>query len=356
MRHRSPHAVTIRERHRRHQALVLGVLSKESVPPAEVEEAAQEVWLTIYQKLASGEPEPDSWPAYLTTLARGRAANHRRAAHHRHAASLADEPGAPAQRPSAEQVLVVYGLIDSIPSPDQREAALLRAQGYTIKEIAARQGITEARVKRRLEAAGEHLEKELKRDEDEDDKGKAGAFWGFGSFEKLLDALSEERERQWKNIEAAIQEIETPSGPPSSSGPKVAASMLPRAPNAAPGLVPAVTKVTLFAALGGALLGGAYLGARSGATHGAAAVVVCPEPPASPSVPAPSGSSLSSQAPSPAGTMAARPAASSPHTATPAARRPATAEELDGLLRREEEDRTDVLSPEAGESTHPRIR
>ena len=99
------------------------------MPPAEGEEAAQEVWATVYQKLVSGEPEPDSWPAYLTTLAQGRAVNHRRAARHRRALSLPDEPGVLAGRLSAEQVVILYGLIDSIPSPDQREAVRLQAQG-----------------------------------------------------------------------------------------------------------------------------------------------------------------------------------------------------------------------------------
>jgi RNA polymerase sigma factor (sigma-70 family) len=342
MRHPGPHAAAIRARHRKHALLVLAVLSKEGVPPAEVEEAAQEVWATVHQKLVAGEPEPDSWPAYLTTLAQGRAVNHRRAARHRRAVSLADEPGVLAGRLSAEQVVILYSLIDSIPNPDQREAVRLQAQGYTIKEIAEKQGITEAGVKKRLKMAGEHLEKELDRDDDEkgdegEKKEKAGAFWGFGSFEALIDALSEERERQWKGIEEAIREIESPPEPPSPSDPKIAAPLSLLIPNATPALAPAVAKWTLLAALGGAILGGAYLGARKGAEH-EVVPLACPEPPASTTVPPQSG--LPPQSPLPAGTMAARPAPSS--ATRPAARAAAAPDDLEDLLLREKEDSAGV--------------
>lgn len=340
------HAGTIEKRHRQHDPLVLSVLSKEGVPPAEVEAEGQEVWLTVYRKLASGEPEPDSWPAYLTTLAQGRAANHRRAAHHRRTARLPDEPGAVAQRLSAEQVVILYGVIDSIPSPDQRETALLRAEGYSIAEIAAKQGVSEAGVKKRLKMVGEHLEKELERDEDEKgDEGekekKAGAFWGFGSLEALIDALSEERERRWKNIEEAIREIETPPGPPASSLPQMVAPLLPLAPNAAPGLAATAGKLTLLAALGAAMLGGAYLGARSGAEHEAVPVVACPELPPRPDVP-PSSSPPPAQGPAPAGTMAARPTSPSPRTTRPVALPQADPDDLEDLRRRTREDRAGV--------------
>ena len=214
-------AAILQDRHPKHDPLVLSVLSKAGVPPAEVEEAAQELWLAVYRKLASGEPEPSCWPAYLTALAQGRAVNHRRAARHRRTAMLPTDPGMVAQGLSAEQLLLLYGLLDSIPNSDHREAVLLQAEGYSIREIAAKQGITEAGVKKRLEMAGKHLEKELERDDDEKKEEKAGAFWGFGSFEALIDALSKERERRWKGIEEAIREIETNPGPPSSSLPPV---------------------------------------------------------------------------------------------------------------------------------------
>lgn len=354
MRHPSRHAATIADRHRKHDALVLSVLSKEGIPRADVEAEAQEVWLTAYRKLVAGERQPDSWPAYLTTLAQGRAANHRRAARHRRTAKLPDEAGAGAQRLSAEQIVILCSAIDAIPNPHQREAALLRAEGYSIAEIAAKQGISEAGVKKRLRMAGEHLEKDLERDDEDEKKEKCGAFWGFGSFEALIDALSEERERRWKNIEEAIREMETPPGPPSPPGPRTAAPLpsipnagplLPPAPNAVPGLAVAAGKATLVAFVGGALLGVAYFGARSGAEREAAAVVACPEPPANPSVPP---SSSPPQGRSPASTMAARPSSpSSPtrpaaRTAGPAAQPHAEPDDLEGLLRRAREDRGGV--------------
>jgi RNA polymerase sigma factor (sigma-70 family) len=350
MRPPNRHAATIEKRHRRHDPLVLSVLSKEGVPPAEIEGEAQEVWLTVYRKLTSGEPEPDSWPAYLTALAQGRAANHRRAARHRRAGRLPDEPGTVDRQLSAEQVVILYGVIDSIPSPDQREAALLRMEGYSIAEIATKQGISEAGVKKRLKMAGEHLEKELERDEGEkgdddekDEKKKAGAFWGFGSFEALIDALAEESERRWKDIEEAIREIETPPGPPASSlPPTLAPLLLASPPNAAPGLGATAGKLTLIAAFGGALLGGAsYLGAQHGAERDADPVAACPELPASPNVPL-SGPPPPSQEPLPAGTMAARPPSLSGSTTKPGARPHAAPDDVEGLRRRTREDRAGV--------------
>ena len=49
-----------------------------------------------------------------------------------------------AQRLSAEQILILYSAIDSIPNPDQREAALLQAEGYSIGEIATENVTTDA--------------------------------------------------------------------------------------------------------------------------------------------------------------------------------------------------------------------
>lgn len=343
MRPPSRHAATIEERHRKHDPLVLAVLSKEGVPPADVEGEAQEVWLTVYRKLAAGEPEPDSWPAFLTALAQGRAANYRRAAHHRRAARLPDEPGIVAQRLSAEQVLILYSALDSIPNPDQREAALLQAEGYSIAEIAAKQGITESGVKKRLKMAGEHLEKALEHAEDEkgEQKQRAGVFWGFGSFEALIDALSEERERRWEDIEAAIREIEMPPDPPSSSLSTIGVPLHLLAPNAAPGLAAIAGKVTLFAAVAGAILGGAYLGARSSEPHGAVPVVACPELPSRPSMPS-RASSPPPPEPSPAGTMAVRPARSASTATRPVAGPHTEPDDLEGLLRRAREDRAGV--------------
>ena len=317
----------------------MAVLAKEGIPPSEAVEAAQEVWLTVYRKLASGEPEPDSWPAYLTTLAQGRAANHRRSAQHRRATSLPSEGAMTAGRLSPEEVVILYGLIDSIPSPDQREAVLLWAQGYSIREIAEKQSITEAGVKKRIKTAGEHVEKELERDE-RDDKKRSGAFWGFGSFEALIDALSDDRERRWKDIEAAIREIESPPDPHRPSGPKSAAPVIPLLPKAGPTLAAAAGKVTLLTFFSGAaLLGGAYLSTRSGAARESAPVVVCPEPPAGTIAPAPSISPPPARGPSPDGTVAARPAASSDRTRRPAARGLAEPEDFEDLLLREREDR-----------------
>lgn len=341
MRPPSPHQARIRELHREHALFVVGVLSKAGVPPSEVDDAAQEVWITACVKLAAGKSEPDSWRAYLTTLAKGLAANHRRAAEHRRTAPLEDEPGLIAQGLSAEQVLILYNLLESIPNADQREAAVLRAQGYSIKEIAAIQGITEAGVKKRLDLAGQQLEKEMKRDDDE----RAGAFWGFGSFEKLLDALSEARERQWQNIEAAIQEIETPTEPPSSSRPQGAAPLLPVSPNSAPGLL-AMGKAQLAAVLAGAVLAGGYLGARGWPERASAAapLLVRPEPPRVTSAPEPSSSPPAAQMPPRAETAAVRPVSPpvSPGNARPAARPPNTPVYLRGLLRRTWEQRANT--------------
>lgn len=319
--------------------LVLERLSKAGVPPSDVEDAAQALWISVWSKLSSGEPEPDSWPAFLTALARGRAANYRRAAERRRTAPLEDALCIASRGLSAEQIVMLIELIESIPNAGQREAAFLRASGHSIKEIAARQGISEWGVKKRLALAGEHVEKAVKRDGDGE---KSNAFWGFGSFEKLLDALSEERERQWKDIEAEIRRIEPPGDPPPSSPPPNAAPLTSLFPTTAPGLA-TVTKVTLTVAAGVVLLGAAYLGGRGDAGREvAAAVLVRPEPPRPPTAPpSPHPSSSSRAAASPADPTTTRPAASPAPArgAKQAARAPGAADELQGLLRREREDR-----------------
>lgn len=331
--------VRIRDLHKEHGFLVLNVLAKAGVPPSDVEDAAQEVWITVCTKLASGQPEPDSWPAFLTVLARGRAANHRRAASHRRTLPLEAPPTTVARALSAEQILILVGLIEAIPNADQREAALLRAKGYSIKEIAAAQGITEAGVRKRLEMAGQQMEKESRRGEHGE---KAGTFWGFGSFEKLLDALSEERERQWKGIEAVIEQLEPPPESPSPARPPATAPAIPPVPRGASGLA-AAAKSALAAAFAGALLAGALLGAwGSSARVEAAPLLAFPEPPtvAGTSVP------IAAQAPSPAAptprdTAPARPIAGAPPARAPAHATPRRTgpDDLRGLLRRARERR-----------------
>jgi RNA polymerase sigma-70 factor (ECF subfamily) len=367
MRSPRPHEAKVEELHRRHAWLVLAALSRAGVPTSDVEDQAHELWLSVLSKIAAGETEPDAWPAYLTALARGRAANHRRAALHRRADSLAEEPGVASERLSAEQVLILYGVIESIPNPDQREAALLRAQGYSIREIAAAQGITEAGVKKRLLLAGEQLEKALKRDEEDEEKAgvvpagpgtapdspprattvqRSGAFWGFGTFEELLDALAEERERQWKDIEDAIRRTEMPVEPPRSTKP-VAAPLLHPFPVVS-GL--GRSRGTMAALTAAAVFAGAYLGARGNTGQATASVAVCPEPPPAPR---PAGTPATDQPAAPAqATATARAEAAQTvamqgtagqGTAAVAAKRPVrsalSADDLEGLLRREREDR-----------------
>jgi RNA polymerase sigma-70 factor, ECF subfamily len=359
MRHRSRHAATIRDRHREHDALVLAVLAKEGVPPAEVEEAAQEVWLTVYRKLTGGEPEPTSWPAYLTTLAQGRAVNHRRAANHRRTASLNEAPDAIAPQLSAERMLLLYGLLDAIPNLGQREAVRLRVEGHSVKEIAKMQSISEAAVRKRLQMASEHIEEELKRDDGKEPTEKAGAFWGFGSFEELLDALSEDRERRWRDIETAIRKLETPLDQP-SSGPKNHTAptipLLPLIPPTAPGLLATAGKWTLFSIVaGGAFLGGTALGTGRGTPQRAVVIVACPDMPVTTVAP-PLLNSLSSMSALPAGTARSaglldrpapgmppapteEPASLLPGEAEPTAARSAAPDDLEGLLHRAKEDR-----------------
>jgi RNA polymerase sigma factor (sigma-70 family) len=330
---------------------VLAVLSRAGVAASEVQAEAQEVWLTVYRRLLAGEGEPESWPAYLTALARGRAANHRRAAGLRRVAPLEAAHGAAAPFLSPERMVVLVGLIDALPNPGQREAVLLRVQGYSVKEIAERQGISEAGVRRRLQAAEERLEKELERDE-EDRKKRSNAFWGFGSFEALIDALSKERERQWRGIEDAIREIEVPPETP-PSGPKRAAPLvtpLPLIPGVPPRLVPALAKGAVIATFGAAVVVGASLGVSSGGEREAVPIVACPDvvetavsaPPenAPPPRGAPAPQAATSEAPA-----AVRPAFSSPSVAARAVSRPAArpvsaADDLEDLLLREQEDRT----------------
>lgn len=270
-------AEKVRELHREHGFLVLAVLSNAGLSGLAVQDAAQEVWLTVYAKLAAGESEPRSWPAYLTTLAKGRAANDRRAAVYRQTTPIDQSPDTPARGLTIDQILLVLRAIESIPNPDQREALLLRAKGYSIKEIAEIQGITEPGVKKRLEMAGERIQKELSQDSDDE---KAGPFWGFGSLEELFDAFSEERERQWKDIEKAIQRTDPPVDGSSTPKPSDAAPVVPTPPKLpflGPKLV-VLPKATLVAIAGGTWLFGAMVGSLATTDKPSAHVAVCPEP------------------------------------------------------------------------------
>lgn len=127
-----------------HARIVHGVLLAR-VPPADADDAVQDVFLAALRNLASLR-EPAAFPGWLLTIARNRANDfHRRP---RAASELPDEVAAPwAPAHKEQEARMALEAVRALPDA-YRETLILRlVEGMSGPEIAARTGLTEGSVR-----------------------------------------------------------------------------------------------------------------------------------------------------------------------------------------------------------------
>ncbi len=112
------------------------------IPPAEVDDVVQEVFLTALDHLA-GLRDPAAFPGWLAAIARNRAADrHRRRQDH---VPLAEDSAAAASvNPEA---LAVMAVLRALPEAYRETLVMRLVEGMTGPEIAARTGLTHASVR-----------------------------------------------------------------------------------------------------------------------------------------------------------------------------------------------------------------
>lgn len=112
------------------------------------EDVLHDVYLLIWRRAGAFEPGRASPITWLSTIARNRAIDWRRAQASRSAAPLADAPDVPDPAPLASDTLEAYGeagrLHDCLRALEERQRGAIRTaffDGVTYAELAARQGV-----------------------------------------------------------------------------------------------------------------------------------------------------------------------------------------------------------------------
>jgi RNA polymerase sigma-70 factor, ECF subfamily len=112
------------------------------LPPSEVDDLVQEVFLTALDRLAALR-DPAAFPGWLAAIARNRAADrHRRRPDH---IALAEESATAA--PVAPEALAVMAVLRALPDAYRETLVMRLVEGMTGPEIAARTGLTHASVR-----------------------------------------------------------------------------------------------------------------------------------------------------------------------------------------------------------------
>ncbi len=125
----------------RYGRMVHGILLSR-LPPHEVEDLVQEVFLTALTRLSSLR-DPAAFGPWLATIARNRAADQRR--RRREHIELAED--AAAENPVDPEALAVLAALRTLPEAYRETLALRLVEGMTGPEIAARTGLTPASVR-----------------------------------------------------------------------------------------------------------------------------------------------------------------------------------------------------------------
>lgn len=134
--------------YRRHKDSLFAFLYQHCPRPAIVEELAQDTWMAVVDRAASYRPEA-GFRTWLFRIAHNRQVDFWRRRDNRHQ-PLPDETGqlssADPAGPTEEEILAAVGQLPG----EQRDALLLREQGFSLAEIAGICGASEEAVKSRL--------------------------------------------------------------------------------------------------------------------------------------------------------------------------------------------------------------
>jgi RNA polymerase sigma-70 factor (ECF subfamily) len=128
------------------------------VPPSEVEDLLQEVFLIVHRRIRSLR-DPAAFPGWLAAIARNRAVDFHRRSPPTEALSEEAAPQEPEQRESR-------GILAAIRAPPEayREPLVLRlVEGLTGPEIAERTGLTPGSVRVNLHRGMQRLKEELRK-------------------------------------------------------------------------------------------------------------------------------------------------------------------------------------------------
>ena len=128
------------------------------VPPAEVEDLVQEVFLIVYRRIRSLR-DPAAFPGGLATIARNRAVDfHRRSAP---TEELTEEDAR--QEPVPRESHGILAAIRAIPEAYREPLVLRLVEGLTGPEIAERTGLTPGSVRVNLHRGMQRLKEELRK-------------------------------------------------------------------------------------------------------------------------------------------------------------------------------------------------
>jgi RNA polymerase sigma-70 factor (ECF subfamily) len=144
--------------YRRHVGYVFRLLRRFGVQPAEVEDAAQEVFMTVYRRLPDFDPARATIKTWIFAISRGVAANRRRALQRRmHAVPL---PSAPDRRPNPEQranhrevLMLVARFLDTLPEGQRLVFELVDIEGMRGPEASEVLGVKLNTIYTRLRTA-----------------------------------------------------------------------------------------------------------------------------------------------------------------------------------------------------------
>jgi RNA polymerase sigma-70 factor (ECF subfamily) len=128
------------------------------VPPAEVEDLVQEVFLIVHRRIRSLR-DPAAFPGWLAAIARNRAVDFHRRSAPTEEIHEEDAPAEPAERESHG----ILAAIRALPEAYREPLVLRLVEGLTGPEIADRTGLTPGSVRVNLHRGMQRLKEELRK-------------------------------------------------------------------------------------------------------------------------------------------------------------------------------------------------
>ncbi|MFB3923406.1 MAG: RNA polymerase sigma factor [Terriglobia bacterium] len=142
----------------RYSRLVHGVLLSR-VPPGEVEDLVQDVFLTAWRRLRDLR-DASAFGAWLAAIARNRAADH----HRRPAIHDEVHEDIPAESGNTSEALAILRAIQTLPDAYRETLVLRLVEGLSGPEIAERTGLTHGSVRVNLHRGMQQLREKLGKD------------------------------------------------------------------------------------------------------------------------------------------------------------------------------------------------
>lgn len=169
---------TFEQVYRRHVGYVFRLIRRFGVPASELEDATQEVFLTVHRRLVDYDPERGTMRTWLFGIARGVAANRRRSVQRRLRVvppletDASDRTPDPEQQTRNRQVLALVGrFLASLPEEQRVVFELVEIEGLRGPEASEALGINVNTAYTRLRAARLAFKRYVARTE-----GVRGAF------------------------------------------------------------------------------------------------------------------------------------------------------------------------------------